>query len=126
MNKRGVDLTLNTVIIGILVVLVLIVVVTFFLGGTAGLTRTVREVFYGTTAGTTEVIAVETCHQRCDQAKLLPQESQVNSAWCKAKFDIDRNNDGKVKDPEKDVDKTNKEIGVVCTDLGVTCSGITC
>ncbi|MDP4012672.1 MAG: hypothetical protein Q8R00_03660 [Candidatus Nanoarchaeia archaeon] len=114
MNKKGVDLTLNTVILGILVVLVLIVVVTFFLGGTAGLTKTVREVFYGTTAGTSEVIAVETCHQRCDQAKLLPDPSK--SAFCTADFDIDRDNDGKVEGDD--------EIGVFCEELGVTCGDI--
>ena len=123
MDKRGVDLTLNTVILGILVVLVLLVVVTFFLGGTAGLTRTVREVFYGTTAGTTEVLAVQTCNTRCDQAKLLPDVSVKNSAFCKAKFDIDRDNDGEVKDPENPTPGT-RETGVSCTDLGVTCEDI--
>lgn len=124
MDKKGVEITLNTVIVGILVVLVLLVVTTFFLGGTAGLTRTVRDIFYGTTAGTSEVIAVQTCNTRCDQARLLPtDEAKKNSAFCKAGFDIDRDNDGEVKDPENPSSDT-KEIDVSCIYLGVTCEDI--
>lgn len=117
MDKKGVEITLNTVIIGILVVLVLLVVTTFFLGGTAGLTRTVRDIFYGTTAGTSEVIAVQTCNARCDQAKLLPELSRSTSAFCTAKFDVDRSNDGEIQPDEK---------GKSCTDLQVICEEITC
>lgn len=95
MNKRGVELTLNTVIIGILVVLVLIVIITFFLGGTAGLTRTIRGIFYGTTAGTSEALAVQTCNNRCDQASILPiPTARAASAFCKQSFEIDKDNDG--------------------------------
>lgn len=95
MNKRGVELTLNTVIIGILVVLVLIVIITFFLGGTAGLTRTIRGIFYGTTAGTSETLAIQTCQNRCDQGLLLPAgDIRKLSAFCTQYFEIDKNNDG--------------------------------
>lgn len=117
MDKKGVEITLNTVIVGILVVLVLLVVTTFFLGGTAGLTRTVRDIFYGTTAGTSEVIAVQTCNTRCEQAGLLPEVSVKTSAFCTAKFDVDRNNDGEIQADEK---------AKSCTDLGVICEDITC
>lgn len=95
MNKKGAELTLNTVIVGILVVLVLIVVVTFFVGGTTGLTRTIRGVFYGTTAGTSEVLAVQSCESRCDQASLLPTPTlRRKSAFCAQPFEIDKDNNG--------------------------------
>ncbi len=95
MNKKGAELTLNTVIVGILVVLVLIVVITFFLGGTSGLTRTIRGIFYGTTAGTSETIAVQSCQNRCDQALLLPTAAlRKASAFCMQPFELDKNNDG--------------------------------
>lgn len=103
MDKRGAELTLNTIIIGILVVVVLLVVITFFLGGTAGLTRTIRGIFYGTTAGTSETIAVQTCQNRCDQALLLATDAaRMESAYCKRPFELDKNSDG-----EADFDLVN-------------------
>ena len=115
MDKKGVEITLNTVIVGILVVLVLLVVTTFFLGGTAGLTRTVRDIFYGTTAGITEVIAIQTCNTRCEQAEILPESRWLDSAFCKVTFDVDQNNNGELEEKEK---------GLNCVALGVNCAAI--
>ena len=95
MDKRGVDLTLNTVILGILVVLVLLVVVTFFVGGTTQMVNMVRGIFFGTTAGTSETLAVQTCNNRCDKALLLATDpSRMNSAFCTQQFELDKNSDG--------------------------------
>lgn len=94
MNKRGQGLTLNTIIIAILVVIVLVIIVAFFLGGMTGLTRSIRSVFFGTTAGTDMALAVQTCQTRCDQAKLLPVDLREKSAYCTAYFNIDEDNDG--------------------------------
>ena len=109
MNKKGAELTLNTVIVGILVVVVLLVVITFFLGGTAGLTRTIRGIFYGTTAGTSETIAVQSCQNRCDQALVLPEATRSASAFCMQPFEIDKNNDGEADYDLVDGKKLNRE-----------------
>ena len=89
MDKRGMDLTLNTIIIAVLVVLVLVLVATFFLGGFKGLTDRIKAIFFTTTAGVDEVLAVEICRQYCDQAEVLPATLQENSAYCKQAFVID-------------------------------------
>lgn len=95
--KKGQGLPLNTVIIAILVVLVLIVLVIFFLTGTGGLTKTVRDIFYKTTVGTDKGIAIQTCQKFCNDAK---QVSDVeNSAYCTVTYNIDWDNDGEI-DPD--------------------------
>ena len=96
MNKKGVDLTLNTIILAVLVVLVLIVVVTFFLGGFGRITETISRVFFPVTSGTDLTIAVQICEQRCDQAKLLPESLRSTSAFCKIPFNIDKDGNGLV------------------------------
>lgn len=111
MDKRGVDLTLNTVILGILVVLVLLVVVTFFVGGTTQMVNEVRGIFFGTTAGTSETLAVQTCNNRCDQALLLATfDSRKGSAFCTQQFEIDKNNDGEADYTMNDKKKIRKEF----------------
>ena len=89
LDKRGVDLTLNTIIIAVLVILVLVVVVVFFLGGFQGLTSKIRNTFFSSTAGTDRVFAVQTCEQFCEQAKLLPPSSRHLSAYCNQAFVLD-------------------------------------
>ena len=135
MRKRGQGLPLNTIILAIIVVLVLVVVVAFFLGGFKGLTKTVKDVFFGTTAGTDKILAIQICQQRCDQAQVLPEKPEKereNSAFCKAPFKIDDN----PRDGDADIhegkfvewycfggsDQDDKKyLGVVCPE--VVCSG---
>ena len=114
MNKRGQSLPLNTLIIIILVVIVLIVVAIFFLGGTSSLSRSIRSIFFGTTAGTDLSLALEICEQRCEQAKSLPTDTlRRNSAFCKVGFDIDKSNDGTIGEDED---------GLLCgSELDVSC-----
>ncbi len=103
MNKKAQSLSLNTIIIAILVVLVLIVVVTFFLGGFGRIKDTIVNVFYPVTGGTDLAIAVQTCEQYCDQARLLPSNTiRRQSSYCKSSFNIDYDpRDGEV-DKESD------------------------
>ncbi len=125
MNKKGQGLTLNTIIIAILVVLVLVVVAAFFLGGTKGLTDSIKRVFFQTTTGTDQTTAIEICKQRCDQIDTLVSvipgnkgeaayEAQYKqtvdgSAFCNKPFNIDKNNDDKV-----DADADGKLINYYC------------
>lgn len=94
MSRKAQGLPLNTVILAILVVLVLFVVAAFFLGGTAGIMKQVRSLFYGTTAGTDRVLNSQTCEQRCEQLKLLPRTAISSSAYCTQSFFIDTDNNG--------------------------------
>src|SRR3989344_750301 len=101
MNKRGQELSLNTLIVIILLVIALVVIAVFFLGGTSSLSRSIRSIFYGTTAGTDLNLALQTCEQRCEAAKNLPSDPadlRKESAYCKVPFNIDRNNNGKIDD----------------------------
>jgi len=94
MSRKAQALPLNTVILAILVVLVLFVVGAFFLGGTGGIAKQIRSIFYQGTAGQDRVFAVQTCQQRCDSLKLLPASDVAKSSYCKDEFLIDENNDG--------------------------------
>ena len=124
--KRGQGLPLTTIIIAILVVVVLVVLVAFFLGGTTSITRGIKSLFFGTTAGTDLTIAIETCRNRCDQAQTLPNDDlKKNSAYCKTPFHIDFDKDGEV-----DVDEKGEPVEYYCGDsnlLGSTgCPGVSC
>ncbi len=94
MFRKAQALPMNTVIIAILVVLVLFVVGSFFLGGTGGITKTIRQIFFGTVAGQDMVFALQTCGQRCQSLNVLPTEAIPDSAYCKQAFFIDEDRDG--------------------------------
>mgnify|MGYP001570612990 CR=1 FL=1 len=112
MNKRGQSLPLNTLIITILVVIVLIVVAVFFLGGTSSLSRSIRTIFFGATAGTDISLAREICQQRCEQAK-----DGNPLAYCNIGQDIDRNGNGEIDSGDQSSSSSENEIGVKCPDL---------
>ncbi|MBT4058176.1 hypothetical protein HOF13_01290, partial [Candidatus Woesearchaeota archaeon] len=57
-NKKGVELTLNTVIIAILVVLVLVVLIGFLLGGTGKAKDQINELFDTSTTASSLSIAI--------------------------------------------------------------------
>jgi len=115
MNKKGQSLPLNTLIIIILVVIVLIVVAVFFLGGTSSLSRSIRNIFYGTTAGTDLTLAREICEQRCESLQGSTSDQQAKrSAYCTATFDIDIGNDGKVDGDDLGKRCSEEPIGHIC------------
>ena len=101
-NKRGAELTLNMVIIAALVILVLVFVVAFFLGGFGGLTDTFKETFWKTTSGTDLSLALQNCKSYCQRAESLydtvpeGQRSAIvgASSYCKQTFRIDKDGDG--------------------------------
>ena len=89
-NKKGVELSLNTAIIAILLVLVLIVVIGFFLGGTAKAKGTITDIFSRSTEGTDVDIALVQCQSWCEQAKSRPAgELRTGSAFCTKTFVLD-------------------------------------
>ena len=136
MNKKGMEITLTTVIVAILIILVLIVVATFFLTGSSRLFDAVNRIFYGTTAGFDKELALQTCEQRCERAKDLSLESRPNSAYCTSSFSVDADGNGEadlvdVNDKSKGYikyycDQGISESGEVAS-LGVSCDlGVLC
>ncbi|MEK6826348.1 MAG: hypothetical protein AABX90_01830 [Nanoarchaeota archaeon] len=113
MNKKGAELPLNTVIIIVLVVIVLLVVAFFFLGGTSNLSKSVRSIFFGATAGTDLSLAREICEQRCQAAASVPTGGRT--AYCDTPFYLDLDNDGKA-----EVGTENKPISHYCNPSGGT------
>ena len=93
-NKRGQELSLNTIIIAVIIVVVLVVVVAFFLFGFKGLTDQVKKIFFGTTAGTDRTLAIQQCRSYCDQLELIPESAWGSAPYCNLPFNIDMNNDG--------------------------------
>jgi len=113
MNKKGQGLPLTTIVVAILVIIVLVLVVTFFLGGFAGLTSKVKEIFFGTTAGTSLTLATQNCKTYCEQASLLPETMQPKSAYCTRLQKVDMSGDG-----EADSDMAcEKDLGVNCPEI---------
>ncbi len=106
-DKRGIELSINTLIISILVILTLIIIIIFFLGGAKRVTDTISGIFFKTTAGTDRSLAVQTCGTYCDQALSLPKTLRSTSSYCTSWFNIDTAGRG-----EADlIDSTDKSKG---------------
>ncbi len=124
-DKRGVELTLNTVIIAILVVLVLIVLIGFFLGGTGKAKSQIQDLFGSSTSASSVSIAIEQCKIYCDQVKDsgMTAEQAKTSLYCTKSFKLDTNGDG-VADLEGGSD--SKEIDYKCSGppLSVVCNPV--
>lgn len=120
MDKRGVDLTLNTIVIAVLVVLVLIVLIVFFLGGFEKLTEKIKQTRAVTTAGTDITLAVQACEQYCGQAQLLPKSLLAGSEYCSHEFKIEDREGTYVCSTDKHAGRDSFK------DLGVTCAAIEC
>ncbi|MDD5178384.1 MAG: hypothetical protein PHT54_03850 [Candidatus Nanoarchaeia archaeon] len=93
LNKKGAEISLNTVIIAIIVIIVLVVVVVFFLFGFENVTTKIKSIFYSGTTGTDESLAVQLCNTYCSSITSISQAP--NSAYCKKEFDILEPNTGK-------------------------------
>ena len=87
MNKKGVELSMNVIIISILVILVLVVLSFFFLGGTANLFEKIQSV------GPDNLdTAKSDCRSKCQFAGSL--NIKEDSSYCRTTFKVDTNEDG--------------------------------
>ena len=125
-NKKGVELTLNTVIVAILVVLVLVLLIGFFLGGTGKLKDMVGTIFRQSSAGTDISIALDQCKSYCTQAQGWAPTLWRASPYCSFKFKLDlRNNDG-----EADKSDDGNYIPYLCSDANsqiyTSCPNVDC
>lgn len=123
-NKKGVELTLNTVIIAILVVLVLIVIVGFFLGGTTKAKNTIADIFSASVAGSDLSLAVQQCENFCEQARGWSDTLKISSPYCTKTFNLDLNLDG-IADGSDDKINTyhcgGEVMGVECPEVSPKC-----
>ncbi len=98
-SKKGLELSINTIIILVLVVLVLVIVAVFFTGTTGKLANQIKSIFFGSTAGYDRSLAIQNCESYCDQLQTFgSEEAQTrasSSAYCKQSFLVDTDNDGK-------------------------------
>ncbi len=108
-NKKGAELSMNLVIIGVILIIVLLVAATFFLGGTSNVWQRVKDVFGGA-AGNDRAYVEQTCQQYCitAQSSVNPQ----NSAYCTKGFDI--------------IDVEGEDLKCWGNEINVPCSGVSC
>jgi hypothetical protein len=93
LNKKGAEISLNTIIIAIIVIIVLVVVVVFFLFGFENVTTKIKSILYRGTTGTDENLAVQLCNTYC--GSITDKNKVLESAYCQTEFDILNPNTGK-------------------------------
>ena len=93
-DRKGMELSLNTIIIAIIAIILLVSVVSFFFFGFKGLTDRIKSIFYVTTAGYDMVLAQQTCNSYCQNAALLPEDLRKDSPYCTYPLFIDEDNNG--------------------------------
>jgi len=86
MNKKGVELSMNVIIISILVILVLVVLTFFFLGGTSTLFQKIQNIGLDNLD-----TAKSDCISKCQLAQSLDIKSE--SSYCRTTYNTDSNGD---------------------------------
>ena len=89
MNKKGQGLPLNTVILGVIGVVVLLLVVLIFFGGAKWIKETILGMGGERLKGTDITLAQQQCDLFCDYAKELSGIALKASAYCTTKFKIE-------------------------------------
>ena len=116
-DKRGIELSMNVIIISIILVIVLVIIVLFFTGGASNFIERVKGLIG------TQTIDYSTaqlkCNTYCSNSDSNPNDLTWKKNFCGSspgtRFDIDTNGDGKA-------DRTQ----ISCSELGVSCSSIQC
>ncbi|HIH17481.1 MAG TPA: hypothetical protein HA282_05590 [Nanoarchaeota archaeon] len=98
-DKRGVEISTNTIIIVIIALLVLVISAAFFAGGMAQLVGKIKEIFYRPGTASEDVVKAQ-CESLC--------QTRSGIAFC------------------KEIKITGKEGGFNCPGLGVKCQFIEC
>ena len=118
-SKRGIELSMNVIVIAIIVILVLLIVAVFFTGGISSLIARLKGIVGTQTLGTSE--AILKCQNFCQNYENTgsPINIDYQKNFCGetagGKFEIDTNGDNKA-----------DRFGVTCIDLGVRCDAIKC
>ena len=138
MNKKGIELPQNVIVIAIIVLIVLVVIIALFAGGTGTIFSRFQDLFSKSVDD--ESTAISFCQQYCEQDRNKPTNLQKNSKYCTETFTLDRfNNDNPSvsgSDGKADKDKaTGRYVEYACSNnnakgisyvVGVECGEITC
>ena len=117
MNKKGVELSFNVVIIAIIVILVLVVLASFFVGGFTKL----AEIIFGQSVDSLES-ATTTCTTSCSRAQLYESTIQKrNSGYCTKTWRFDEDKDGNT---DRDAEGNLKKYYCYQTPINVDCPGV--
>jgi len=110
MNKKGVELSMNVIIISILVILVLVVLSFFFLGGTSNLFKKIQSV------GLDDLeTAARDCTSKCQLAQTSSSdELKEKSSYCSAVYSGDSNGD----------EIADKKYHCWSNTIGINCPGV--
>lgn len=112
MNKKGVELSMNVIIISILVILVLVVLAFFFLGGTSNLFNKIQGV------GPDNLdIARSDCTSKCQFATSISLKGE--SSYCRVTYNVDTNND-KIADEKHHC--WSDTVGIKCPGVQEICT----
>ena len=92
-GKRGIELSMNVVIIAIIVLLVLVLVVIFFTGAMANIVTQIKNIFFTQTVDVSR--AVLSCNGYCNQYDATKSAAFRNN-FCDKSFNLDVDGDGVV------------------------------
>ena len=117
MNKKGVELSFNVIIIAILVILVLVIVGAFFVGGVTKL----FDLIFGVGPDDVSTASI-VCSTQCNLAQSLDDASRKNSGYCRKtwKFDFSPQ-DGVI---DKDIEGGIKRYQCYETPISQSCPGV--
>ena len=91
MDKRGVELSMNIIIIAIILILVLVVLVGFFIGGFTGLVDRIGRV-----APDNIETSVQDCESKCLLAQTFTSDNaKEKSSYCRTEVKFDSDGDNK-------------------------------
>jgi len=115
-NKKGVELSMNVIIIAILAILVLVILALFFTGGIKSLFTKITSLYSGQLTDVSSKIA--SCNAICNTYSVTKSQIYVDK-YCSEGSPVDLNGDGTIETSEK---------GVICDrrELGVSCPAIEC
>ena len=117
MNKKGAELSFNVIIIAILVILVLVVIGSFFLGGFGKL----ADILFGQSPDRVD-IASQTCSSNCLLAQSYEnQKSKETSSYCRKSFRFDADDDGNV---DKDAEGSIRKYRCYESPVSQSCPGV--
>ena len=99
-GKKGIELSVNTIVILVIVVIALVLIIIFFAGTSTGIFGQIRGILGGNTAGYDKTLAIENCDSFCEQLQTIGERANdpdvlSSTPFCTRHFDIDTNADDK-------------------------------
>ena len=116
MDKKGIELPQNVIVIAIIVLIVLVVMIALFAGGTGTIFSRFQDLFGKSIDD--ESTAISFCQEYCEQDRNKPVELQKNSKYCTETFRLDRLNNKDFllgADGKADKDNDGKYIQYACS-----------